>query len=458
MGYLKTITILFALLFWAVFYGAAQSAAEQEMFKPEVLAQPDRHRSYLEERIPISEIGIYTSRDEKQSVLLENGYAQHRFQNEDDWPLQEGKVRPTAIEIIFTKYPKDKAFWLTDYHWLLAKRLQALFALDPGLNNTDVNYKILLQTACENEFEAMQLFHGIRIRYAPLEANGKTERNEEIAVQERSDESLAEQPRASNNPTAKKVLRFMVRERHYIDSTVYNVLDRHPEWRRANLVLDWTGSMYGYGAEAILWHVLNEQRSGVEHVFFFNDGDRKKKRKKVPGFTGGIYQVAAQPATKPLKYFKKVQNKGNGGDSPENDVEAVIASIKAEPDAGAVILVADNGSCIRDFNLVECINRPIHIILCGTEKGINHQYINLALRTGGSLHTKTEDITNLNARIIDGKFNIDGVQYILTPDQLLVPTNRFQDDFGYCNRYYRYRYKGKRPKQKQQNAKCYFTE
>lgn len=464
MRYPTTIWILFGWLLCSTTGAVAQSDGDQLQFSKEVLVHPDQHRAFIEARIPIQEIEVFDPVEEKQSVLLENGYAQYKFRNEDDWPLQEGKVRATHVEIIFTKYPKDKAFWLTDYHWLLAKRLQALFALDPKLNNEEVNYKIILQTACDNEFEAMQLFHGIRVRYEPIAKRIAEEQTSPGTTDERKGDDAEDnadldvEQRSTSSATAKKVLRFMAQERHYVDSSVYKVLDRHPEWRDASLVLDWTGSMYGYGAEAILWHVLNEPTSGIDQVFFFNDGDRKKKRKKVPGYTGGIYQVDAHPASKSLKYFRKVKNKGNGGDSPENDVEAVLTAIKAVPEAGSVILVADNKSCIRDFILLQHLNRPIHIILCGAEQGINHQYINLAWQSNGSLHLEEEDFDFSNKQLNDGKVVILGLEYLMTPDRILVPVNRFQDDFGYCNRYYRYRVKGKGTKKRRKEPECYFTE
>lgn len=442
----------------------AQAIEDKPQFSKDVLNHPDQHRAFIEARIPIGELEVFKPTEEKQSVLLENGYAQYRFRNEDDWPLQEGKVRATHVEIIFTKYPKDKAFWLTDYHWLLAKRLQALFALDPKLNSEEVNFKIILQTACDNEFEAMQLFHGIRVRYEPIAKRSAEEPAPLSMNNERADEEaknivdLEVEQRSTSSATAMKVLRFMAQEQHYVDSSVYKVLDRHPEWRDASLVLDWTGSMYGYGAEAILWHVLNEPTSGIDQVFFFNDGDRKKKRKKVPGYTGGIYQVDAHPASKSLKYFRKVKNKGNGGDNPENDVEAILTAINAVPQAGSVILVADNKSCIRDFILLQHLHRPIHIILCGAAQGINHQYINLAWQSKGSLHLEEEDFDFSDKSLIDGKVEIADVEYLMTPDRILLPVNRFQDDFGYCNRYYRYRVKGKGSKKRRKEPECYFTE
>ncbi|MEX2596772.1 MAG: hypothetical protein WEC59_07565, partial [Salibacteraceae bacterium] len=371
-------------------------------------------------------------------------YAAFEFKNLDIWPPQEGEVYPTEVTIIFTKYPKDKAFWLTDYHWLLAKRLNSLFELDSAFNNKEVEYSILLQTDCENEFEAMQLFHGMRVKYEV-----KTESNIPPTVPSQNNS------RAKNEASVKRIQRFMVQEKHYIDSTVFKALQRNLHWRNATLVLDWTGSMYGYGAEALLWHAMNEDTSGINHVVYFNDGDRKKNRKKLLGHTGGIYISDASPVAKPIKLFNRVKNKGNGGDSPENDIEAIYTAITELPESGEVILIADNESCIRDYPLLECIDKPVRILLCGTKKGVNHQYVNLAWKTGGSIHTADFDVYDLHEKLSTDSLIIDGVHFTLTPHHLLMPTDRNNDKFGYCSRYYKRSSKDNR-RRKRNDPKCYF--
>lgn len=41
------------------------------------------------------------------------------------------------------------------------------------------------------------------------------------------------------------------------------------------------------------------------------------------------------------------------------------------------------------------------IILCGTERGVNENYLEIACKTGGSLHTIEQDIEHL-AELADG--------------------------------------------------------
>lgn len=162
------------------------------------------------------------------------------------------------------------------------------------------------------------------------------------------------------------------------------------------MVNDWTGSMYGYGAQIVHWHLLNYKHSGLRQITLFNDGDRKTQLEKVVGETGGIYSAEASEIPKIINLFNLVRMNGNGGDRPENDVEAILAAIKEKPDATEVILVADNYACIRDIEMVERITKPVKVLVCGyiPEIGINPHLVYLAKATKGGLYTLEEDIEN----------------------------------------------------------------
>ena len=423
-------------------------AYAQEKFSDGILGNPNQFSTFFEETLPITQVEIYQYNNAAQSVLLENGYAKYQFENNNDWPPQGINVVPTEVTVIFTQYPKHKSFWLTDYHWLLAKRLEELFSLDSALNDTSITYNIVMQTDCENEFEALQLFHGIEVKYRLVEEVDEAELTEESQTRIKSSGSTTQ---------SKKIKRFMARQQYYTDSTVYSVLDRHPEWQNSVMVIDWTGSMHGYGAESVLWQAMNESKSGIEKIALFNDGDKKKNRNKQLGRTGGIYIENTSSISKTVKLFNKVKNKGTGGDSPENDIEAIATIVSAAPETESVILIADNQSCIRDFALINCIDKPVHVVLCGTKKGINPQYVNVAWRTGGSIHTKELDLVNLQELVFKDSIIIDGIRYMRTIDDLLLPEDRYANQFGYCDRYYRAP-RRKLKSRKRKEPKCYFTE
>ena len=453
--------LIFRLFFILVFFAIRVEASAQPAFSTDALSNPKLYRAEIDQQLQITEVPVFAKQAASGKVLLENGYAKYLFKNPDEWPpLQGQKVIPTKVRVIFTKYPKDSAFWLTDYQWLLSKRLNALFSLDSNLNSKDIEYSILLQTDCDNEFETMQLFHGIEISYR-LETQVKTaghrteldSKNQDMSLSNSKEFRPAE---VRNKSSIKKLNQLMYKEKYSMDSTEYKALDRNDHWNNALLVMDWTGSMRGYGAEALMWQSMFEDSSGIEHCAFFNDGDRKKNRKKIIGNTGGIYLSKAKPVYSSVKMMRKVQSKGDGGDSPENDVEALITAIKNTPEAKEIILVADNNSCIRDYVLLSYINRPVHVILCGTQNGINHQYLNLAWRTGGSIHTETMDLDSIDVKLQSSQLVIDGVRFGLTPYNAIVPLNRAENNFAHCDRYIKPT-KRKRAKRRKE-PKCYFTE
>jgi len=427
------------------------NASSQKAFSGETLRNPNNYKSEIEGKLDITEIPVFHDENLEKTVLLENGYAKYTFKNADSWPPnQHDNVIPKSVRVIFTKYPKDSAFWLTDYKWLLAKRLNALFDLDSNLNSTQIDYSILLQTDCNNEFETMQLFHGIEITY---ELSQTIDTRGEDLLDSGKNVASKEQ----NLQVINRITYFMYLKKYSMDSTVFLALDRNTNWKNSLLVMDWTGSMYGPGAEAMLWHALNSEKSSIKHVAFFNDGDKLKDRKKVIGFTGGIYYQESDPLLQVTKLMKRLAHKGNGGDSPENDLEAICTAMIQAKNEEDIILIADNGSCVRDFVLQQCLNKPLHILLCNTRNGINPQYINLAWKTDGSLHTKDWDLENIDQLLRSNQLIIEDKQYVLTQNGWIMPANREDHYFAFCDTYYSFP-KKKNPKKRRKEPDCYFKQ
>ena len=93
------------------------------------------------------------------------------------------------------------------------------------------------------------------------------------------------------------------------------------------LVVDMTGSMFPYIGQLLVWYKMNFESEKISYYSLFNDGDNLPDSKKVIGLTGGVHTFNA----KDFKQFKKdiedVRKLGEGGDDPENDLEALIKSI-----------------------------------------------------------------------------------------------------------------------------------
>ncbi len=197
---------------------------------------------------------------------------------------------------------------------------------------------------------------------------------------------------------------------------VFKVLARNPKWKKTMIVTDLTGSMYPYAKEINLWLRLHFIKDTAQQYFvFFNDGDNKKDKDKRIGSTGGIYVCKAKNTEDLVNTMKLCIKKGEGGDSPENVVEAIITGLKKVRKPDNIILIADNWAKVRDLNLISRVKIPVRVILCGVYEGmeINTDYLNIAYKTKGSIHTIEQDITELINQTSNKSFNINGFQYII---------------------------------------------
>jgi len=197
------------------------------------------------------------------------------------------------------------------------------------------------------------------------------------------------------------------------DKSVYTILDRNKEWKDLALVCDVTGSMYIYTVQLTIWSRVNKL-GNIKHVTYFNDGDNKPDRQKKIGQTGGIYSMVPKSPKQMDSLMTQTMIKGNGGDAEENDLESILKSISSYPESKNIILVADNNSPIKDFSLINKVNKPIRVILCGTEFGVNTQYLDLARLTKGSVHTAFNDYYDLHLLFDLEDIIIDGRKYRLS--------------------------------------------
>jgi hypothetical protein len=202
------------------------------------------------------------------------------------------------------------------------------------------------------------------------------------------------------------------------DSVVTTVLRRNP-WPNMVLVSDVTGSMSPYTAQVMAWVPTGLANGRCAGFVFFNDGDHKSTNQKDVGKTGGIYSIRAQSLDSVYRKMKETMSNGDGGDIPENPVEAAAFSIKRFAPNTEIILIADNFSAPRDLELYEKITRPVHIILCGARGTVNPDYLFLARQTHGSVHTLHDDITNLD-KMKDGEtVMIENKTYLLKNDHFI---------------------------------------
>lgn len=203
------------------------------------------------------------------------------------------------------------------------------------------------------------------------------------------------------------------------------------DWNRKIVVTDVTASMSPYMEEVLVWHALNLVKGAHSKYIFFNDGDDKITSHKQIGHTGGIYFCEGKLEDLDAIIAKMKQASSfrmGGGEPPENDVEALLAGIAARDSIDEIILIADAHSRVRDMALLLNVKVPIRIILCGAEETnrfyiqkahINEQYLTMALRTGGSIHTLSKDIVDLAKKSDGDVIELQGIRYLLKNHQFV---------------------------------------
>ncbi len=200
---------------------------------------------------------------------------------------------------------------------------------------------------------------------------------------------------------------------------VDKVLSRN-NWTQKLIVCDVTGSMNPYVSQLVTWYQLNLAKEKNLQFVFFNDGDNKKDSEKTIGKTGGIYYKKATNIEDLISEVSFVSGKGSGGDCPENNMEALIKGTSMAAPYKELVMVADNQAPVKDIKLLLEFKKPVHIILCGANSGfVNADYLKIAWKTKGSVHTIEEDITKIASmlegetiQIMGKKFKIMGGEFV----------------------------------------------
>jgi len=346
----------------------------------------------------------YILRTEMLDVLVLNmTYGENYVISDFDRQMLK-KADVQLIELVFTDFPKGE-----DLKDLNIRRIKVVESLRRTLvTDADIKWRIIRQTDCKNEAEAKTFFHGVVIHY-------KAPQTEEDRKRELSDITML-LPEESELGDLVKV------RKNLIDSTIVKVLERKKGWNEITIVGDFTGSMAPYAAQMVLWFKFKANDKRVKDIVFFNDGDDKDDRDKVIGATGGIYHSKAEGYSIIRELALKTISAGCGGDIPENNIEALLFAFTAAPTTKEFIMVADNTASVKDIELLSKVNKPVHVILCGTKYGINEQYLTIAKKTGGSVHTMEKDLENLFAMNEGQKFEFMGEHFIIKNGEVIKVT------------------------------------
>jgi hypothetical protein len=319
------------------------------------------------------------------------------------------KVSIQRIDLIYTVYKSKEEF---DQEKLNKTRIENLLKKLPNAKNELIEWNIIGQTRAKDSVSARKEFHGFYIYYHPTPTKESIEKElsyiDSLVFGSITSSVTIKTEYISSNlflslDEVHSVGDTSYPRHHYIPlnnnadlskefNIVAEVFKRNVDWNKSIVIMDVTGSMSPYIAKTMAWLKASQDSTRISHFVFFNDGDNKNSNQKIIGRTGGIYSSENNAFNKIYKTMRSTMQKGGGGDCPENNIEAILNTLKSNPEAENIIMVADNWATPKDLSLAKQINKPIHVIICGGNYGINLAYIQLAIDTGGTIHTIEEDL------------------------------------------------------------------
>ncbi|MFK8038754.1 MAG: hypothetical protein AB8B74_10725 [Crocinitomicaceae bacterium] len=205
-----------------------------------------------------------------------------------------------------------------------------------------------------------------------------------------------------------------------VTSAVYQAFEKIPIDQKLAVVMDVTGSMANHIISATFWLHKNKQQLPFTSYTAFNDGDDQKNREKKIGLTGGIYWTNF--FTEYSANIRTAMQNGNGGDYPENDIEAILNAISKDPKAQGVLLIADNMSSVKDIELLNKVDLPVHIMPCGLTGSINQNYLDIVSKTRGTIYYK-DQVIDLDSLSRGDNFKIRRNSYVYTGKKIEVIEN-----------------------------------
>lgn len=255
-------------------------------------------------------------------------------------------------------------------------------------------------------------------QYERLQAEKKRKAEEEKKRQE-EEKKRFEEERKRQALSLKQALERQLKaeEEQAKNGVLTRVLTRN-KWDDKLIVCDLTGSMHPYGAQLLYWFKLYGMKEPNVQVVLFND-----ETPAAFGHTNNWYYAA--PKTYDSLAARIVQVHSTGckhgcGYCEENDIEALYMAQKiAKKPFREIILVADNNSPVYDMKELEKLKLPVHVVLCGSGGYAAPDYLRIAWKTKGSVHTIEEDIVKI-AKLLDGQeITVDGKTYRLMKGEFI---------------------------------------
>jgi hypothetical protein len=365
-----------------------------------------------------------------------------------------------AIHLVYTRFREVDSF---NQPKLNFKRYENLFALYPkAFSNEEIEWKAVEQQQAKRKEDASLLFHGfiIYLKTAPAKERMDKEMKMIRTIINSYSDTLVWIPEKiewkvkrtkietgyflpANKKKRKEGVKYSssfigIREKEYRykkDSTIkrksggyylkkgsfdtlnfknineFRMLTRRKWSGKTAVITDVTGSMSPYATQVMLWLKYSPEILKQGRFVFFNDGDGKPDPLKRLGNTGGIHIAATDNYDSVFNVMENTMRKGTGGDIPENNLEAAIAALRRWPDTDTLLLIADNDAAVKDISLLNKINKPISVMVCGSGEVIHKDYIEIARTTGGRLFVMNTELDNLKKLPNGGIVYLAGKKY-----------------------------------------------
>jgi len=187
------------------------------------------------------------------------------------------------------------------------------------------------------------------------------------------------------------------------------------------IVSDVTASMSPYSAQVLAFLKTNSEFRKKSNLAFFNDGDGKPESLKRLGYSGGIYYVGGNDIDSVYYTMLTAMKNGDGGDYPENNIEAVVRAINKWPKTDSILLIADSRAMVKDIRLLRYIKKPVCVLLCGNVNGdISEDYLEIARQTKGCI-IQTDGDLRVYKKLKNGEIvENNGREYRYSKNSLLL--------------------------------------
>ncbi len=196
---------------------------------------------------------------------------------------------------------------------------------------------------------------------------------------------------------------------------IYNQIRNKSFKGKWAFVIDVTGSMAPYTGQ-VMAILKSRPNLATDHYFsFFNDGNGAPEILKRIGNSGGVYTVKTSNFDSIYQTMQRAMNSGSGGDLPENNIEAILRSLKKWSDVDTVLMVADANAPVKDIRILRFVDKPVQLVLCGDITNlIPLDYVRIAKATKGNILTNDGEIRDLHLKKVGQTIEVGEAEYTFT--------------------------------------------